>query len=299
MESISSNRELDLLVGASKGYAGSNGAVFSDLTLSMEEGTCMAIMGPNACGKSTLLRCLLGLAPLDRGELGLALGEQDFLGVVMQDYRSQLLLSSSVRTNLLLPLGGGRMPSQSPTPRNHDHGRSVLGRMMQQLRRRLSAGWHEAGPADSILRSAMQTFAQLGYEIDLDTRLRKLSGGAQQAVALARALAFSPRFFIWDEPTSAIDLSRRRSLYQLLERRWRNTGATVLFVTHDLDEALMLSDRVLVFDTGMKLLLDLPFERPFGEDGWSFLDSPQAQTLRSRVRHAMDQGRMRRLETER
>jgi len=184
----------------------------------------------------------------------------------MQDYRSLILPLATVRTNLLLPLGGGR---------------------------------YSVTHSDDILASATETFSLLGYEIDLDAPLGKFSGGQQQAVVLARALAFCPQFFIWDEPTSAIDLSRRRALYRMLEKRWHHTGVTVLFVTHDLDEALMLSDRIVVFDTGMRLLLDLPVERPFGEEGWDFLDSAKAQALRSRVRGAMDQGRVKRLVVQR
>ncbi len=260
------SRTIELVVGASKAYPGGNAPVFSGLSLSMEEGTCLAVMGPNACGKSTLLTCLLGLTPLDCGSVELDLSSRDMLGVVVQDYRSQVLPWATVRTNLLLPLGGGRNSGTNP---------------------------------DDILASAVESFSLLGYEIDFDAPVRQLSGGGQQAVVLARALAFGPQFFVWDEPTSAIDLSRRRALYRLLEKRWHHTGATVLFVTHDLDEALMLSDRIVVFDTGMRLLLDLPVERPFGEEGWEFLDSAEAQTLRGRVRGAMDQGRIKRLGGER
>jgi NitT/TauT family transport system ATP-binding protein len=259
-------QKIELVRDASKTYPGGIAPVFAALSLSIEEGTCLAVMGPNACGKSTLLSSLLGLISLDRGHMGLNLSSRDLLGVVVQDYRSQILPLATVRTNLLLPLGGGR---QSLT--NSDH----------------------------ILASATETFSLLGYEIDLNAPVRQLSGGGQQAVVLARALSFCPQFFIWDEPTSAIDLSRRRALYRMLEKRWHNTGVTVLFVTHDLDEALMLSDRIVVFDTGMRLLLDLNVERPFGEEGWDFLDSAKAQALRSRVRGAMDQGRARRLVVQR
>lgn len=255
-------QRIELVVDASKTYSGSSAPVFEDLSLSLKEGTCLAVMGPNACGKSTLLASLLGLISLDCGRVGLNLSSRDLLGVVVQDYRSQILPWATVRTNLLLPLGGGR---------------------------------YSGTRSEDILASAVETFSLLGYQIDLDGPVRQLSGGGQQAVVLARALAFCPQFFIWDEPTSAIDLSRRRALYRILENRWHNTGATVLFVTHDLDEALMLSDRIVVFDTGMRLLLDLPVERPFGEEGWEFLDSAKAQALRSRVRGAMDQGRVKRL----
>ena len=259
-------RKIELVGDATKTYPGGNAPVFADLSLSIEEGTCLAVMGPNACGKSTLLASLLGLISLDCGRVGLNLSSRDLLGVVVQDYRSQILPLASIRTNLLLPLGGGRNSETN---------------------------------SDDVLASAAETFSLLGYEIDLDAPVRQLSGGGQQAVVLARALAFCPEFFIWDEPTSAIDLSRRRALYRMLEKRWHNTGVTVLFVTHDLDEALMLSDRIVVFDTGMRLLLDLPVERPLGEEGWDFLDSSKAQALRSRVRGAMDQGRVKRLVVQR
>jgi NitT/TauT family transport system ATP-binding protein len=246
-----------LLTKASKSYPvpGSTLPVFLDLSLRMEKGTCLALMGPNACGKSTLLRVLLGIERLDKGEANLQMTNRELLGAVLQDYRTQLLPWASVKTNLLLPLGGNREPDKTP---------------------------------EEVLASAEQCFQLLGYRIALSTPIQQLSGGQQQAVVLARALAFTPRFYLWDEPTSAIDLSRRRALYRMLDTRWRDENASVLFVTHDLDEALMLADRVIVFNTGMEILLDLNIDRPQGVEGWEFSDSTAAQALRAQVRLAMD-----------
>src|ERR1051326_2934394 len=110
MQENGDRRVIELATRASKGYPGGASPVFTDLSLSLEEGTCLAVMGPNACGKSTLLSCLLGLTPLDSGRVALHMTARDLLGVVVQDYRSQLLPWASVRTNLLFPLGGSRDP---------------------------------------------------------------------------------------------------------------------------------------------------------------------------------------------
>ena len=143
---------IELLTGGSKSYPACASLVFSDLSLSMEEGTCLALMGPNACGKSTLLSCLLGLTPLDQGRVALRMTARDLLGVVVQDYRSLLLPWASVRTNLLLPLGGERDPGVSP---------------------------------ETVVASASDCFSLLGYQIDLDAQCGSfLAAGSRLSFSL-------------------------------------------------------------------------------------------------------------------
>lgn len=257
---MSARAEVALLRGVSKAYRAGPRQVtlFEDFSLSLAPGTRLAVMGPNACGKSTLTRLLLGIESPDRGEVGAFMGERDLLGAVLQDYRGQLLPWASVRTNLELPLGGGR-----------------------------AAGLEAA----ELVRDAEALLAAFGYDIPLDQAVQRLSGGQQQAVVLARALAFRPSFFVWDEPTSAIDIVKRVALRRRVSARWRELGAGAVIVTHDLDEVLALADRVVVFDVGMRLLCDLPVQ---GGEGHprppDFLESDGARRTVHELRAAMSGG---------
>jgi NitT/TauT family transport system ATP-binding protein len=96
----------------------------------------------------------------------------------------------------------------------------------------------------------------------------QLSGGMQQRIGLARALAIDPAILLMDEPFSALDAQNREVLQQELLRIHRSTGKTILFVTHDLDEAIYLSDRIIVMGAKpgrIKRIIDVPFARPRGE----------------------------------
>lgn len=227
--------------------------VFEDLSLDMARGSRLAILGPNACGKSTLLRSLLGIDPVDTGEVGLPLSPRDLLGAVLQDYRGQLTPWGSVRANLLLPCGGASDPGL---------------------------------PARAVLASATAFLDEVGYAIALDRPVQQLSGGQQQALVLARALAFEPAVFLWDEPTSALDFGRRARLYQALAARWAAAEITAIVVTHDLDEALVLADRVVVFDAAMRILVDVAVPGPHPRRA-GFLDAPAIQRARRELRQAM------------
>lgn len=228
--------------------------VFQNLSLRMQTETCLVLIGPNACGKSSLLRAILGLVSLNEGSLGLQLSDCDLLGAVLQDYRSQLLLGASIADNLSLPLGGGYKCGID------------------------SAELHEA--AGGFLHS-------LGYDIPLSKSAQHLSGGQQQAVVLARALAFRSKFFCWDEPTSAIDFPKRGILYDLLQQKWEALRSSVLMVTHDVDEALVLGDRVVVFDAQMQVLLDQEIHRSGRPRDRDFLESEDARHLHFAIRSAM------------
>jgi ABC-type nitrate/sulfonate/bicarbonate transport system ATPase subunit len=234
--------------------AGQARAVFKDLSLSMQTGTCLVLIGPNACGKSSLLRAILGLVSLNEGSPGLQLTDRDFLGAVLQNYRSQLLPSASVADNLTLPLGG-----------KYDYGINK----------------------SELYEVATGFLHALGYDIPLTKNAQHLSGGQQQAVVLARASAFRPRFFCWDEPTSAIDFPKRGILYDLLQREWKELRSSVLMVTHDVDEALVLGDRVVVFDAQMHVLLDQEVHEPRRPRDRRFLESEKARRLHLAIRSAM------------
>ena len=172
----------------------------------------VTIVGPSGCGKSTLLRCIGGLIPPSEGRVlidGEVVTEPDpRIGYVFQ--RAVLLPWRTVEKNVLLPFEiNGR-----PTPENLE---SV----------------HEA-----LEMVELGQYAQL--------RPAELSGGMQQRVAVARALVTEPSILLMDEPFGALDAQTRDSMNVELLRIWQEAQPTIVFVTHDIGEALFLSDRVVV-----------------------------------------------------
>jgi sulfonate transport system ATP-binding protein len=107
-----------------------------------------------------------------------------------------------------------------------------------------------------IISTAREFLAEVGYEIPLFKKVKFLSGGEQQAIILARAIAFHPGFFIWDEPFSAIDFRKRETLYRILTRYWDANSSSIVLITHSIEEVIALAHRLIVFDEKMSLLLD-------------------------------------------
>lgn len=230
--------------------------ILDDFSLSIRQGDCLVLLGPNACGKSTLLKTLLGLERLDSGLVDLHLTDRDVIGCVLQDYRKQLILEMSLSTNLHLPLGGQR-----------DSDLSV-------------------SEVDSQTR---EVASLLGHNLELNIPAWQLSGGQQQAFVVARACAYQPDFYIWDEPTSAIDVPRRLALYRFIHSRLKRDGSSAIWVTHDWDEALMIADRIIVLNSEMKVLLDTRLVRNKHELDWSFLETETAAEIRRTIRHAVEE----------
>ena len=226
-----------------------------NFSLHTRSGDCLVLLGPNACGKSTLLRIMLGLETLDAGSLDLPPTDRNVLGCVLQDYRAQLLPQASLSTNLRLALGGRR-------------GGGLL-----------------LSKVESITREVL---GLLGHELSFGTPVGQLSGGQQQAFVVARACAYEPQFYIWDEPTSAMDAHRQLALYRFLRRRWQLEGASAIWITHDLDEAFLIADRIVVLNSQMKVVVDADVQRDNRELDWSFLETEIVISLRRRIRQAAD-----------
>jgi ABC-type nitrate/sulfonate/bicarbonate transport system ATPase subunit len=231
--------------------------VLHDLTLTVPDGQLLCVVGPSGCGKSTLLRTIAGLLPAPEGTIRLdgtpVRGVPDQLAVVFQDYARSLYPWLTVRDNVALPLR-----------------RRGLGRAERRAE------------ADRIL-------ARVGLTDTARRHPWQLSGGMQQRVAIARALVCRPSLLLMDEPFGSLDAQTREDLEDLLLEVHRTDGATIVFVTHDIDESVYLGDRVVVLSPGpgAKIVLDLPVELPGTRDQITTRGLPEFVALRSEVGRAV------------
>jgi len=219
-------RPLLELHGVAKGYERLAAPVVAAIELEIAEGEFSAIVGCSGAGKTTLVSMMAGLTVPDRGEIRFAgeriAGPSTERAVVFQNY--SLLPWLSVLGNVLLAV-----EASAPLL---DHRQAVA-----KAERFI----------DLVKLSAAKT-----------KRPRELSGGMRQRVALARALAMEPRMLLLDEPLSALDALTRRSLQDELARLSRETRATILMVTNDIDEAILLADRVHPLTRGPAATLARP-----------------------------------------
>ena len=231
--------------------------VLHDITLIVPDGQLLCVVGPSGCGKSTLLRTIAGLLPAYDGTITLddtpVRGVPDNLAVVFQDYARSLYPWLTVRDNVALP-----------------------------LRRRGLPRAERRAEADRIL-------ARVGLTDAARRHPWQLSGGMQQRVAIARALVCRPSLLLMDEPFGSLDAQTREDLEVLLLEVHRTDGATIVFVTHDIDESVYLGDRVVVLSPGpgAKILLDLPVDLPDTRDQITTRGLAEFVALRSEVGRAV------------
>ncbi|MHC3469687.1 ABC transporter ATP-binding protein [Streptomyces sp. 7R007] len=231
--------------------------VLHDITLTVPDGQLLCVTGPSGCGKSTLLRTVAGLLPAHDGTVTLdgtpVTGVPDRLAVVFQDYGRSLLPWLTVRDNVALPL---RRQGLSRAER-----RAEAERILQRV------GLDGAGR-----RHPWQ-----------------LSGGMQQRVAIARALVCRPSLLLMDEPFGSLDAQTREDLEDLLLEVHRTDGATIAFVTHDIDESVYVGDRVVVLSPGpaSRVVLDLPVALPDPRDQIVTRGLPEFVALRAEVGRAV------------
>ncbi len=193
--------------------------VLKDINLEVEKGSLVTLLGPSGCGKSTLLRCLAGLEEVTSGKV--YLDDEDItdvtardrgIGMVFQQY--SLFPNMSVAQNVAFGLKMKKMPK------------------------------------DEINERVTKILDIVGLSDKIDQYPAELSGGQQQRVALARAIVTEPKVLLLDEPLSAIDALLRRNLQIEIRRIQQQLNITTIFVTHDQDEAMVMSDMIHLFHDG-------------------------------------------------
>lgn len=205
------------VVGVGKAFKATS--VMSDLDVAVARGELVSLLGPSGCGKTTLLRIIAGLTPADAGEVVLdgrtitrVPAHRRNISVVFQSYA--LFPHLSVAENVAFGLRARRVPKADAAPR----------------------------VAEALRRVRMTEFAE--------RPVAALSGGQQQRVAVARALIVDPVLLLLDEPFSALDRKLREAMQVELKTLLRDRDMTAIFVTHDQEEAMGVSDRIAVMNAG-------------------------------------------------
>jgi NitT/TauT family transport system ATP-binding protein len=231
---VTPDRPLVELIKATKRFPGAGGTVHTavrELTMSVGAGEFVAVVGPTGCGKSTTLSLVSGLQPASAGQVLVngapVVGIPDGIGYMFQ-------------TDAVMPW------------------RSVLDNVACGPRfRGVRKAEARERAADWVRRVGLAGFE--GYYP------HQLSGGMRKRVALAQTLVIEPRILLMDEPFSALDVQTRANMQDELLRLWAGSGAAVIFVTHDLDEAIALADRVVVMTASpatVKDVFEIPLTRP-------------------------------------
>jgi NitT/TauT family transport system ATP-binding protein len=189
-----------------------NAVIYDNFDLDIPRGELISIFGPNGCGKSTLINMIAGLIPADQGQIlfdGVPLSDIKF-GYVFQNYRKALFPWLRAFDNIAYPL-----------------------KMMQVPR------------AERKTRTE-RLVEHLGVKIDLNLYPYQMSGGQQQLVSIMRALVVEPEILFLDEPFSALDYEMTLFMREQLQRLFMESRTTMVLVSHDLEEAVYLADRVLL-----------------------------------------------------
>lgn len=262
IQNISAEKEVEIKVDhlgvTFQDNEGNDVQALTDVNLDVCKGEFVSLLGPSGCGKTTLLRCVADLQEPTRGEIRVSgktpreVRMSQKFGFVFQ--QPVLFDWRTVKKNVELPL-----------------------EMMYQTREQRSKR------ADEMLEMVGLTSFSNHYP-------GQLSGGMQQRVNIARALAIHPDILLMDEPFSALDEFTKEKLHEDLLQIWRQTNKTVLFVTHNIQEAVFLSDRVCVLSPHpgrLSAIVDITLPRPRTLD---MKESPEFNELVKKVRGSFEGG---------
>lgn len=222
-----------------------------ELSLVVKRGTILSLFGPNGCGKTTLLNIISGVLTPDAGEIRFLVGpgSQPRVGFVFQNYRESLFPWLPVAENVAFPL-------------------AVRGLGAHQRREQVQ----------SLMES-------LELRVPLEVFPYQLSGGQLQMVAIGRALITKPDILLLDEPFSALDYQTRLQMQLILSAILEKVGITTVIVSHDVDEAIFLADRVVVLTRRPATVVaevDVRFSRP---RSLALMESPEFGKTRAEVLH--------------
>ena len=214
----------------------------SDVTFDVNEGELLSIVGPSGCGKTTVLKILAGLHEADEGEITIGGGGTSFtpgrdVGMVFQ--QALLLKWRTVIENVMLPADILKIPRKKSRAR------------AQEL---------------------LEMVGLAGFE---NSRPYELSGGMQQRAAIARALVHDPKLILMDEPFGALDALTREKMNLELQRIWKESGKTIIFVTHGIQEAVFLGSHCAVLTAGPARMAD-----------YFSIDLPQPRSLEMKTSDA-------------
>ena len=199
-----------------------------DVSLSIGKGEIMSLLGPSGCGKTTLLRLVAGLMPIDRGAITV----------------DAVPVTGPKRDHCMVFQHFGLLPWRS---------------VLENVAFALELDGRSKADRYAVARRQL---AIVGLESFENHFPHEISGGMQQRVGIARALTREPTLLLMDEPFAALDMQTREDMQEEFLRIWKSFRVTVLFVTHSIDEALVLSHRVAVFTPGpgkIRALVDVPF----------------------------------------
>ncbi len=223
-----------------------------DVSFELGEREFVCVVGPSGCGKTTLLKVMSGLMEPTSGEVELkgrkVVRPPEEMALVFQDYSRSLLPWLSVRGNVVLPLRHKKL---------------------------------EKDERNRLVEEAVDAVGLSGF---IDRYPWQLSGGMQQRVAIARALAYQPEILLMDEPFASVDAQTRTDLEDLILNVRERYDMTILFVTHDIDESVYLSDRIVVLSpspTEVREILDVNLPRP--RDQIETKELPEFARLRAHV----------------
>lgn len=245
------------LVNLTKIFADKNSEVraVDNLDITIPSGKLIGLLGPSGCGKSTTLYMIAGLLEPSSGQI--FFGEDDVtalsaekrgIGLVFQNYA--LYPHMTVRQNIMFPLQNMKLPKAEILARTVKYSRLV------------------------------------GIEELLDRKPKQLSGGQQQRVAIARALVKEPKVLLLDEPLSNLDARLRLQTREEIKRIQRETGITTVFVTHDQEEAMSISDEIVVMKLGVEQQRGNPqyvYDQPINQFVAKFLGTPPINIFKGKV----------------
>lgn len=213
--------------------------VLDAVSIDASEGEFLSLFGPNGCGKTTLVNIIAGITQPDEGSVQFLARENDstrMVGIVFQDYDKSLLPWRTCLDNIALPLE----VEEGSRNDNRSNVRALLG------------------------------------ELEIDLPLKRfpyqMSGGQKQLACIARALVTSPRLLLLDEPFASLDYQTRLLMHETIQRICQRTGVTTVFISHEVDEAILLADRLALLSSRpahVASIFEVDLERPRTEEVFS------------------------------